>query len=47
MEIWIWIALAIVGLAVLSFFALASFVVFLFSVLNDSDDERDWYRDDR
>jgi hypothetical protein len=47
MEFWIWVALAIVAVAVLSTLALVSFVIFLFSVLNEGDSGRDWFRDDR
>jgi hypothetical protein len=47
MEVWIWLALAIVAVAVLSTLALVSFVIFLFSVLNEGDDSKDWFRDDR
>jgi hypothetical protein len=47
MEIWIWIALASVVLVGLATLALVSFVVFLFSVLNEAEDTRDWYKDER
>jgi hypothetical protein len=47
MEVWIWVALAVVAFAVIATLSLVSFIVFLFSVLNEGDDAKDWFRDDR
>jgi hypothetical protein len=47
MEVWIWLSIATVVLGIIGLVLAVSFVVFLFSFLNEVEDIGDWYRDDR
>jgi hypothetical protein len=47
MEVWIWLSIATVVLGIMALVVAVSFIVFLFSFLNEEDNIGDWYRDDR
>lgn len=47
MEVWIWLSIATVVLGIIGLVIAVSFVVFLFSFLNEGESIDDWYRDDR
>jgi hypothetical protein len=47
MEVWIWLSIATVVLGIMALVVAVSFIVFLFSFLNQEEDIGDWYRDDR